>query len=68
MSHDHQNSKKNQIRIRISIIRYAQKHGIKPATKRFGCSKNTVKLWLRRYKKQVTSGLLNLHKSKPYSS
>lgn len=39
------------------MIRYAQQRGNKAAARRFGCSKNTVKLWRRRYEEKGMSGL-----------
>ena len=43
--------------IRQKIVRYAQMHGIKPAERHFGCSKNTVRKWLRNFEEQGTRGL-----------
>lgn len=48
-----------QPKIRLPIVRYAQKNGIKACSRHFGCSKNTVKLWLRRYESKGSSGLQN---------
>ena len=45
-------NKKEQVAIRLSMVRYAQKFGIKAAAREFGCSKNTVKTWKRRYEAQ----------------
>ena len=43
-------SPEEQISIRQRMVRYAQKHGVKSAMRHYGCSKNTVKEWLRRFK------------------
>lgn len=48
-----------QPKIRLPIVRYAQKHGIKACSRHFGCSRNTVRLWLRRYESKGSSGLQN---------
>lgn len=34
--------------LREKVVIFAQKEGIKKASREFGCSKNTVKLWLKR--------------------
>ncbi len=39
-------SPEDQITIRQRVVLYAQEHGIKPAARHYGCSKNTVKKWL----------------------
>lgn len=52
-------SPEEQILIRQKIVRYAQTHGIKPAAHHYGCSKNTIKKWLRSFEEQGTSGLKN---------
>jgi transposase len=63
----YENSKQKQIAARLDMVRYAQKHGIKPAGRKFGCSKNTVKVWKLRYETRGSSGLLNLSR-RPHSS
>jgi transposase len=42
---------------RLHAIRYAQRHGKRAAAREYGCSKNTVKLWLRRFEEEGMSGL-----------
>src|ERR1700720_1697952 len=54
-----ESSKQKQIRVRQEIVKYAQLHGVKPTACHFGCSKNTVKKWLRRYKAGGISALAN---------
>ena len=43
--------------IRLNIVRYAQAHGIKPAERHFGCSKNTIRKWLRNFEEHGIRGL-----------
>ncbi len=50
---------KEKTGIRLKIVRYAQEHGIKPAERYFGCSKNTVRKWLRSFEEHGTRGLEN---------
>ena len=35
--------------LRLRLVQYARKHGIKPAARHFGCQVKTVRKWLRRY-------------------
>lgn len=48
---------------RQKIVRYAQTKGIKPAARHFGCSKNTVRKWLRGFLDKGTSGLKDASKA-----
>ncbi|MBP9840836.1 MAG: helix-turn-helix domain containing protein [Simkaniaceae bacterium] len=50
---------KEQIIFRQKIVQYAQIHGNKPAARKYGCSKNTIKTWRRRFEAQGTTGLQN---------
>src|SRR5437870_11847483 len=52
-------SDQEQILIRQEMVRYAQVHGIKPAAKHYNCSKNTIRTWGRRFKKDGTRALKN---------
>ena len=45
--------------IRKSVALYAQKHGIKPTARKYYMSKNTVRLWLRRFKREGHDGLID---------
>jgi transposase len=54
-------SKFKQHTIRLQMVRYAQKNGIKPAARHFGCSKNTIRLWKRRYESATAKPLSNRH-------
>lgn len=42
---------------RLHVVRHAQRHGNKATAREYGCSKNTVKLWRRRFEEEGTSGL-----------
>ena len=55
----YENSKRKQTSIRQEMVKYAQIHGIKPAARYFGCSKNTVKKWTRCYESGGTGALTN---------
>src|SRR5690606_39205515 len=39
----------SRFELRLELVRYAQEHGIWEAGRAFRCSRNTVRLWLRRY-------------------
>jgi transposase len=45
MSH----ASKDLFALRHELVRYATVHGIHAATRQFGCARNTVRLWLRRW-------------------
>jgi len=47
------------IRIRQEVMRYAQMHGNKPASRRYGCDVRTVRLWRRRFEQKGTGALQN---------
>lgn len=51
--------KEKYFSIRKSVAYEAMKNGIKPTAKKFSMSKNTVKLWLRRFQSQGNDGLLD---------
>jgi transposase len=53
----YENTRAKKDAVKLDIIRYAQQKGNKPAARRFGCSKNTVKLWRRRYEAKAMAGL-----------
>ena len=35
--------------MRLKIVRYAERHGVKPAAREFGCAPKTVRKWLGRW-------------------
>lgn len=45
--------------IRKSVVQEALKHGIKPTAKKYAMSKNTIKLWLKRFQCEGNDGLLD---------
>ena len=49
--------KVEKVDARLHVVRYAQRHGNKAAAREYGCSKNTVKLWRRRFEAEGMSGL-----------
>jgi transposase-like protein len=50
-------SKNHKFDIRHHLVMFAQRDGIRKAARQFGCSRNTVRKWLRRYKQQGLRGL-----------
>ena len=50
-------SRQKKHSVMLDVIRHAQRYGIKPTARRFGCSKNTVKLWKKRFELEAMSGL-----------
>ena len=52
-------SREKKDSVKLELIRHAQRYGIKPAARRFGCSKNTVRLWKKRFESEAMSGLLD---------
>ena len=48
--------KVHKIDARLHMVRYAQREGIREAARVFGASRNTVRLWLRRYEREGISG------------
>ena len=52
-------SSDSQILIRQQIVRYAQRHGNKPAAKHFGCDVRTVREWRKRFDSGGTGSLKN---------
>jgi transposase len=43
--------------LRHQLVTYARAHGLKPAARHFGCQRNTVRKWLRRFQAQGLDGL-----------
>jgi len=44
--------------IRLEMAKFARTHGVRPAMVRFACARNTVRLWVKRFKE---GGPSNLH-------
>jgi transposase len=51
--------------LRQKLLAYARQHGIKDTARCFGCSRNTVRKWLRRYRAGTPSSLL-AHSRRPH--
>ncbi|MFB0506496.1 MAG: helix-turn-helix domain-containing protein [Thermodesulfobacteriota bacterium] len=50
-------SKESRFQLRLELVRYVQKQGLREVARFFCCSRNTVRLWVRRYGVQGFSGL-----------
>ena len=59
-------SKDNRV-LRLQMVTYAGKHGIKPAMRHFKASRNTVRKWLRRWQELGYDGLSEISR-KPHNS
>lgn len=51
--------------LRQKVVSLARKEGIKAAVREFGCSRNTVRKWIRRYKPGKTASLQE-HSKRPH--
>ena len=49
--------------LRHQVVAHARAHGIKPAARHFGCARNTVRKWLRRFKASGLPGLKSLSRA-----
>jgi transposase len=67
-------TKQSKFQLRLELVRFALREGIREAARAFRCSRNTVRLWLRRYQAEGLSGLKEKskaprripHKTSPY--
>ena len=59
-------NKESKFQLRLRLVRYAQNKGIREAARAFGCSRNTVRLWLRRYEADGIKGLQEKSKAPKY--
>lgn len=48
----------SRFELRLEMVRWAQAHGIREAARAFRASRNTVRLWLRRYEAQGAGALV----------
>lgn len=46
-------SKEHLFQFKKQVVQWAQVHGIKPAVKKWGLGRNTVRRWLRRFENGV---------------
>ena len=44
--------------LRLQLVLHARRHGIHATARAFGCSRNTVRLWLRRFEHGGRSALV----------
>lgn len=59
-------SKVHRLSVKQQIVRYAQEHGIKPSTRKFAASRNSIRTWLRRYQQEGIRGLTDKRKGPVY--
>ena len=52
----------NPVPYRMDIVRYAKKHGIKPAAREFKTTPKTVRKWIQRFDNNKKTGLKDLSK------
>lgn len=50
-------SKEIRLMIKREVVKYAQQEGIKPAVRRFGVARNTIRAWCRGYEEEGYQGL-----------
>jgi len=53
-------TKADKFDLRLKMVTYARKEGIKPAARAFGATVKTVRKWLRRYQQERLAGLNEL--------
>ena len=47
----------SRFEFRLEMVRFALEHGIREGRRVYGCSRNTVRLWVRRYQAEGAGGL-----------
>lgn len=55
-------SKEHRLHVKQQVVRYTQEHGIKPSSRKFAISRNTIRDWLRRYEQEGIKGLMDKRK------
>jgi transposase InsO family protein len=50
-------SKKQRVCVKLEIVKYTQLHGIRKASRDFGCSRNSVRTWLKGFLAKGRKGL-----------
>lgn len=58
---------KDPYHFRVKLVEHAVRHGIKAAAVYYGCSRNTVRKWLRRWRAEGPKGLRNRSRRPKYS-
>lgn len=51
--------KRNILKVRKAMVKYALEHGMKPAAREFETTVKTVKKWVKRFREDSEEGLLN---------
>ncbi|MGP1439908.1 MAG: helix-turn-helix domain-containing protein [Treponema sp.] len=51
--------KKNILKVRKAMVKYALEHGMKPAAREFKTTVKTVKKWVKRFREDAENGLIN---------
>lgn len=51
-------SQNHKFDLRLRLVRHARTHGIRAAARAFGCARNTVRTWLRRFERGGPSTLV----------
>ena len=51
--------KKNILKVRKAMVKYALEHGMKPAARKFETTVKTVKKWVKRFREDSEEGLFN---------
>ena len=54
---DMMRSKDHKFDLRLKLVRHARAHGIRAAARAFGCARNSVRTWLRRFEQGGKSAL-----------
>src|SRR3990170_1702396 len=49
--------------VRLQMVRHALEYGIKATARVYGASKNTIKKWVRRYKRDGTKGIVEISRA-----
>jgi transposase len=52
-----ENIGKEKYGVRLAMVKYARTYGIRAAARHYGCSRNTVRTWLRRFQADDRDGL-----------
>ena len=53
----------DRYKLRQWVVTHARRHGIKAAVREYGCSRNTVRKWIRRYQPGHSSTLKGLSRA-----
>jgi len=56
-------SEDHRFSIRLDMVLYAKKHGIRAAARHYGTHRNTIRKWVRRYEQEGKAGLEELSRT-----